>query len=79
MSDEMNAITPGVKMTARGMTEKEKLHSWMVMNGFVPGTSNSFDELLFELTWQIRELRNAIDFQKQVREADRVLHPPRPE
>lgn len=48
------------------MNEKEKLASWMVMNGFATGHGDTFDELLFELTWQIKEIRNAIVFQKQV-------------
>lgn len=40
--------------------EKEKLRSWMVMNGFSTSDADSFDELLFELTMQVQEMKDQL-------------------
>lgn len=40
------------------MTEKERLISWMIINGFATGHGDTFEDLLKELTWQVKELRD---------------------
>jgi hypothetical protein len=39
-------------------TGREQLAKWMIANTFATGNGDTFDDLLNELTWQVRELRN---------------------
>lgn len=54
------------------MNEKEKLANWMIMNGFATGHGDSFDDLLFELAWQVREIRNALGHREDLEVARRA-------
>ncbi len=36
---------------------EKKLADWMIANGFATGHGDTFDDLLRELEWQIKELR----------------------
>lgn len=38
-----------------------KLSNWMIANGFATGHGDKFDDLLNELTWQVVELREAVE------------------
>lgn len=40
-----------------GISDKEKLVSWMIKNGFATGHGDTLEDLLKELTWQVQELR----------------------
>jgi hypothetical protein len=42
-------------------TQKEKLAAWMLKNGFATGHGDTQEDLLKELSWQIKELRAELD------------------
>lgn len=37
--------------------QREKLAKWMIANSFATGHGDSFDDLLRELSWQVKEFR----------------------
>jgi hypothetical protein len=39
------------------MEDMEKLAEWMLDNGFATGHGDTIEDLLKELTWQIKEIR----------------------
>jgi hypothetical protein len=39
------------------MNDKEKLAAWMIRNGFATGHGDTIEDLLEELSWQVRALR----------------------
>lgn len=66
-------------MATQNRSEKEKLASWMIMNGFATGHGDTLDDLLFELTWQVREIRNALGHREDLEVARRATSSlPRP-
>lgn len=42
----------------------ERLAQWMIANSFATGHGDTFEELLSELEWQVRELRDRLAAQK---------------
>lgn len=38
----------------------EKLASWMLEHGFATGHGDDMDDLLKELTWQVKEMRDQL-------------------
>lgn len=38
--------------------DKNKLGAWMFYHGFATGHGDTMDDLLGELTWQVKELRD---------------------
>jgi hypothetical protein len=46
--------------------EREKLAAWMIENSFATGHGDSLEDLLGELTWQVKEMR---DRAQEAREA----------
>ena len=48
------------KLRERAKAEREKLATWMIENGFATGHGDTFDDLLKELAWQVKELRDKI-------------------
>lgn len=43
-----------------GTSDKEKLAIWMIDNGFATGHGDSIDDLLRELSWQVKELTDQL-------------------
>lgn len=43
-----------------GSTDKERLAIWMIQTGFSTGHGDTLDDLLYELKWQVAELRKVI-------------------
>jgi hypothetical protein len=43
-----------------GISDKEQLAAWMIRNGFATGHGDSFEDLLHELTWQVKELKDQL-------------------
>jgi hypothetical protein len=41
------------------MSDREKLANFMLANGFATGHGDTIDDLITELTWQIKEERRA--------------------
>ena len=39
---------------------RELVASWMIQNGFATGHGDTLQELLGELTWQVKELRQRV-------------------
>lgn len=42
------------------MSDMEKVAQWMLKNGFATGHGDTLDDLLEELTWQVKELKDQI-------------------
>ena len=42
------------------MSDKEKVAVWMIQNGFATGHGDNLDDLLQEMTWQIKELKDQL-------------------
>jgi hypothetical protein len=38
-------------------TAREKLARWMIIHDFTTGHGDTFDDLLKEMSWQVKELR----------------------
>jgi hypothetical protein len=53
---------------------RELLASWMIAHGFATGHGETVEELLSELEWQVKELRNELDVLSSAlsRECDRL-------
>jgi hypothetical protein len=43
-----------------GTSDKEKLAIWMIDHEFTTGHGDNMDDLLKELTWQVKELRDQL-------------------
>ena len=43
----------------------ERLAQWMIANSFATGHGDTFEELLSELEWQVREIRDRLAQQKE--------------
>jgi hypothetical protein len=41
----------------KGQQEGERLAQWMITNSFATGHGDTFEDLLKELSWQVKELR----------------------
>jgi len=41
------------------MEDKETLAHWMIEHGFATGHGDTIEDLLYELGWQIQEIRDA--------------------
>ena len=60
--DIVNALKAKVAEFMAGLTcelaaEREQLAEWMILNGFATGHGDTHADLLAELTWQVKELR----------------------
>jgi hypothetical protein len=42
------------------VADMEKLAAWMLANSFATGHGDTMEDLLAELDWQVRELREAV-------------------
>lgn len=46
-------------MQSKGPSERERLAAWMTERSFSTGHGDTFEDLLKELDWQVKELRGA--------------------
>lgn len=46
-------------MQSKGASELERLAAWMIEHSFSTGHGDTFEDLLKELDWQVKELRGA--------------------
>lgn len=46
-------------MQSKGPSERERLAAWMIEHSFSTGHGDTFEDLLKELDWQVKELRGA--------------------
>ena len=51
------AIIDEISCTA-GSPDMERLATWMIVNDFATGHGDTMDDLLGELLWQVKELRD---------------------
>ncbi len=45
------------RLAVMSVEAREKLAAWMIEHSFATGHGNTIDDLLIELSWQVRELR----------------------
>ena len=50
------------QLAQSGRSDLEKLADWMSQNGFATGHGDCLDDLLKELTWQVKEIRDREEF-----------------
>jgi hypothetical protein len=43
-----------------GTSDKERLAIWMIDHGFATGHGDTLDDLLHELEWQVKELKDQL-------------------
>ena len=61
MSEEIS-IPLALETEPRPLADKEKLAAWMIVNRLATGHGDTFEDLLKELTWQVKELRDREKF-----------------